>query len=168
MCPGIGGEAVWPRWHEEWPGVSSVGLRRSGGMMPPPPSCGPTIAGPLRATTRHGQGIHGLGAEAGPSRLFAVATRHGVRSRHLAPAFREGSRRACRLTGSRWASRATVLCHDAPLASTNAQEHRGPVPRPWACEWTPALAPLQKAKVPAGSGGRPLTRTCSELAHADV
>ena len=88
-----------------------------------------------------------------------VETRRGVRSRHLSPELREGSRRACGLTGSRWASLATVLCHDAPLASTNAHEHIGTVPRPCAFDWTPALAPIQKANVTDGYGVLPLTRT---------
>jgi hypothetical protein len=60
---------------------------------------------------------------------------------------------------SRGASLATVLCHDAPLASTNAHEHRSSVPRPWAFDWTPALAPIQKANVTDGYCGLPLTRT---------
>src|SRR5439155_18711773 len=97
---------------------------------------------------------HPRGAEC----VLYVETRRGVRSRHLSPELREGSRRACGLTGSRWASLATVLCNDAPFASTNAHEHIGIVPRPCAFDWTPALAPIQKAKVTDGYCVLPLTR----------
>jgi hypothetical protein len=137
-------------------------------MMPPHPAGGPKISAPLRAKTRHGPGLAGRGAEAGPRRLGSVETRRGGRSRHLSPAFREGRRRAGGLTGSRWASLAPVLGQDAPLASTTAHAHLGPGPRPWACDWTPALAPIQQAKGTAGYGVLPLTRTCSELAPDNV
>ena len=62
----------------------------------------------------------------------------------------------------------TVLGHAAPRASTHAREHLGPLPRPCAFAWTPALTPVQMVTVPEGDRGLPLPRTCASLAHTDV
>lgn len=66
---GIGGKALWHLRHAERPCVSHVGLLRSGGPVPPQPSCGPTVSGPLREKTRQGQGVDCLGSYAGPGGL---------------------------------------------------------------------------------------------------
>src|SRR6266702_2147070 len=95
MRPGIGREAFWHLRHEARPRVAHVGLFRSGGPVPPHQSCGPQVSGPLRENTQAGQGLDGLGAAAGPGGLCHVATEGRVRSGHLAPELREGSRRAC-------------------------------------------------------------------------
>jgi len=61
--------------------------------------------------------------------------------------------------GHHGCSLTTVLGHEAPRASTNAPEHIGTVPRPCACDWTPALAPVHRANVLDGDHGLPLPRT---------
>jgi hypothetical protein len=56
-------------------------------------------------------------------------------------------------------SLATVRCHEASLASTNAPEPRGILPCPCAFAGTPALAPVERATVLDGDRVRPLPRT---------
>jgi hypothetical protein len=70
-----------------------------------------------------------------------------------------GSERACGLTGHDGLRLVTVLCHNIPSASTNAHEHRGPLPSPSAFDWTPAPASIPMARVPLGDCVLPLTRT---------
>src|SRR5262245_28719237 len=63
---------------------------------------------------------------------------------------------------------ATVLCHAAPRAPTNAHEPLGALPCPCAFAWTPALTPVHRAQVPDGDRVLPRPRPCASLAHTNV
>lgn len=123
MRLGTGGEVLWCGWHRNWPGVSHGGLLRSGGMIPPQPSCGPNLSNPLREQTRQGQGVDRLGAEAGPSRLGSVEMRRGVHSHHLPPELREGGRRA-------WPP-CSVMMHSMRRRTLMRTAALCPDPAPW-------------------------------------
>ena len=168
MSQGIRREAVGPLGDEERQGAAHMGVFRSGRLIAPQQSWGPQISGAPREQTWAGQGPDDRGPYTGPGDLFYVATESRVRSRRLAPRIQEESRRACRLTGSPWVEPAPVLGHQAPRASTNAHEHRGPLPCPCAFDWTPALALVHRAHGPDGDRVLPLPRTSASLAHTHV